>query len=546
MTFTSPIWFIALAPWAALLLWLLSGRLEKSGVPFLNLWPSHSPQWPKPKRHWEKPPFSLAALLAAMFLAILAAAGPLMSHRKSPALTVIVDRGLGSRFALAAKELDVSLRRSFPDANVDLRIVPSADSTTGQDWLSRVLSLQPTAAEDAEPLTLECRQALRQSAGPVILLSDRAIQLSDPRLVQFASSAPITNVGIDLLSVRASPATQAMVRLFNQSGLTSAELIVRADGNIVQSRQIALPPSGGKRDYFVDIPAAPTIVEAQVQCDDSIQINHRAWAVRGAAWPIVEPGSSLPPELTRMIEVYGRHRLPSQDSQRIAVVNASDSIPFGVPVAILADEAAGGTRLSTARPLIVTDDLLKIQSVEWSSILAGATVWAAPGKDWQAIVSAGGAAIVAVRDAPVRQAWIGFRADGFARRPDFVVFWSAIFDWLGGAGSPDYTSGKVGPLAGNWRLQEPPGLSLSAEDAGLVPGLYKSGDGKLVAVNASAPPISPPSPGDGPGKLKALAALHNQNAPLAGATLLGAMGLIGLSAATWRAPIPGQGKAFQS
>ena len=47
-------------------------------------------------------------------------------------------------------------------------------------------------------------------------------------------------------------------------------------------------------------------------------------------------------------------------------------------------------------------------------------------------------------------------------------------------------------------------------------------------------------------KLKALAALHNQNAPLAGATLLGAMGLIGLSAATWRAPIPGQGKAFQS
>ncbi len=542
MTFTSPIWFIALAPWAALLVWLLSGRLEKSGVPFLNLWPSHDPHLPKPKRHWERPPVSLAALLAAMLLGILAAAGPSVVHRKSSSVTVVVDRGLGSRFALAAKELDASLRRSFPDATVDLRIVPSADSTAGGDWLSQVLSLQPTAAEDAEPLALACFQALRQSAGPVILLSDRAIELSDPRLVQFASSAPITNVGIDLLSVRASPATAAMVRLFNQSGLASAELIVRADGNIVQSRPIALPPSGEKRDYFVDIPAAPAVIEAEVQCDDSMKINHRAWAVRGAAWPIVEPDSSLPPELIRMIEVYGRHRLPSHDSQRIAVVKASDSIPSDVPVAILADEPSGGAKLSAIEPLIVRDDSSKIESLDWPTILAGTTVWPAPGKDWRAIVSAGGAAIVAVRDEPVRQAWVGFRASGFARRPDFVVFWSAIFDWLGGAGSPDYTSEKIGPLAGNWRLQEPAGLSLSAGDAGLVPGLYKSGDGKLVAVNASAPPISSPSPGDGPAKLNALAALHNQSAPLAGATLLSAMGLIGLSAATWRNAKPGRGK----
>ncbi|MGD0541730.1 MAG: hypothetical protein ABSB33_09455 [Tepidisphaeraceae bacterium] len=327
MTFTSPIWFLALAPWAGLLVWLLSGRLEKSGVPFLNLWPAKGPQWPKPKRAWENPPFSLAALLGAMLLGIAAAAAPSVIHRKSSSVTVVVDRGLGSRFDLAAEELDVSLRRSFPGATVDLRVVPGADSIDGRDWLSQVLSLQPTAAEDAEPLALACRQALRESAGPVILLSDRAIEFSDPRLVQFASSAPITNVGIDLLSVRASPATQAMVRLFNQSGLTSAELIVRADGNIVRSRPIALSPSGGRRDYFVDIPAAPTVVAAEVQCDDSIKINHRAWAVRGAAWPIVEPDSSLPPELIRMIEVYGRHRLPSQDSQRIAVVNASDSIP---------------------------------------------------------------------------------------------------------------------------------------------------------------------------------------------------------------------------
>jgi hypothetical protein len=523
-------WFIALVPWTALLVWLLSGRLEKSGVPFLNLWPSHAPQWLKPKRSWERPPFSLIALLAAMLLGILAAAGPRITHRKSSDVTIVVDRGLGSRFAEAAKDFD----RNFPDAKVILRIVPSTDSTNGHDWISQVLSLRPTAVEDADQLVIECRQALRESTRPVILLSDQSIELSDPRLVQFSSHASITNVGIDLLSVRASPETQAMIRLFNQSSLTAAELIVRADGKIVQSSQIALPPSGRKQDYFVDIANAPTVVEAEVRCDDSIDINHRAWMVRRAAWPIVEPRASLPPELTRLIDVYARHRSPGEGSQRIAVVSASDSIPTDMPVVILADESAEGVKLSKIEPLIVKDDSPKIQSVDWANVLAGATVSAAPGKDWQPVVSAAGEAIIAIREAPARQAWIGFHAADFARRPDFVVFWSAIFDWLGSAGSQDYTSEKIGPLTGTWHLQEPADLTLSPEDSGLAPGLYKSGDGRLEAINAPAPPISSPPPGDALTRLNALTALHTQSTPLTALTLLTAIGLISLSAATWR------------
>jgi hypothetical protein len=381
-------------------------------------------------------------------------------------------------------------------------------------------------------LALACRQALRESAGPVVLLSDRAIDLSDPRLVQFTSTAQITNVGIDLLAVRASPATQAMVRLFNQSSLTSAQLILRADGRIVQSQPIELPASGEKRNYFVDLPAQPTVVEAEVQCDDLIQINHRAWVIRRAAWPIVEPHGSLPPELTRMIEVYGRHRLPSEASQHIAIVNASDPVPANIPVAILADESETG--ISTIEPLIIKDDLANIQALDWKSILTGATVSPVPGKDWQSIISANGKVIVALRETPTRQAWIGFHADDFARRPDFVIFWTAIFDWLGGDGSPDYTSRKVGPLSGNWHLQEPSAQSFSTSDSGLIPGLYKSADGTLEAINASAPPISPAYPTDASARLSALAAAHNQNATLTGAMLLTAFGLIGLSAATWR------------
>jgi hypothetical protein len=533
MTFTSPLWFIALAPWAALVAWLLSGRLQKRGVPFLNLWQRQTPPWPKPKRAWEKPPVALAALLAAMLLAIVAAAGPMIGNRESSGVTVIVDRGLNSRFAKVAAGLDAFLHENFPDAIVDLRIVPNANSTGGGDWLSRVVSLEPTAVQDGKQVMLACRQALRETNGPVAVISDLTIELNDPRLIQIAPPEAITNVGIDLLAVRSSPSTQAMVRLFNQSPLTSAELTVRADGNVVESRQLALCSAGGKRDYFVDIPGLPRVVEAQVRCDDSMKINHRAWVVRRAAWPIVQARSSLPSELTRMIEVYARHRPTGEGSQPVAVVKATDPISTDVPAVIVADEAAGGKKLSTRQPMIVKDGALKIQSVDWANVLAGATLRPAPPGDWEPIVSAGNEMVVAVRDAPVKQVWVGFSTDDFKRRPDFVVFWSAIFDWLGGT-AQDYASREAGALAGNWQLQEPADISLPAEDVGLAPGLYMSGDGTLEAVNASAPPISPPPAGDWRAKLTSATAAHDQNTALADAMLVVAMGLTGISAATWR------------
>ena len=534
MNFTSPTWLITLAPWAALLAWLLSGRLEKSPVPFLHLWPSHNPQLPKPKRAWQKPPRWLMAILAAMLFAIFAAAGPRLTHRKSSTVTVIVDRGFGSRFAESAKNLDTSLRQNFPNANIDLRIIPRINSAIGHDWLSRISSLQPTATDDIDDLTLACRQALRESDAPVILLSDQTIQVTDPRLVQFTSSVPITNVGIDLLSVRAKPQTQAMIRLLNQSDQTSAELIVRADGTLVQSRRIALPPSGAKQNYFVDLSSTPAVVEAEVQCHDSIKINHRAWAVRNAAWPIIDSDNYMPPELTRMIEVYGRHRIPSESSRHIAITNDSISIPTNIPVAILAH---GTTRLSTIQPLIIRDDLPNIQFVDWPTILPGANVSPFPGKGWRPIVTANGSVIVAIRDSPPRQAWIGFQADDFAHRPDFVIFWTAIFDWLGGAGAPDYTSQKIGPLTANWHLQDPADISLSSSDNGLIPGLYKSASGALVAINASTPQISSPPVQDASAKLKALIEQPTQTASLTSSTLLFSITLIIFSIVTWKRPV---------
>ena len=38
MFLAAPIWLLALIPWAALAVWMLWGRRERVGVPFLALW----------------------------------------------------------------------------------------------------------------------------------------------------------------------------------------------------------------------------------------------------------------------------------------------------------------------------------------------------------------------------------------------------------------------------------------------------------------------------------------------------------------------------
>jgi hypothetical protein len=530
MIFASPLWLIVLAPWGALVVWALSGRLEKTGIPFLNLWHAPAPPWQRPRRGWRVPPVVVTALLAAMLLAILAAAGPIVPESQYPAaVTIVVDRGIYSPFAKSAAEaLDV-LKQSFPDANVSLHIVPQEDSLAGGDWFQRIGSLAPTAADDGDALTLACRQALRETAGPVLLLSNRSVGFADGRLVQITSSDAITNVGIDLLSVRSeAAASQAMIKLLNQSALTSARLTVRADEKTVQSRQISLPATGSKGNYFVDIPDRPSVVEAEVDCDDSIKINHRAWTVRSAVWPIIEAGSALPPELTRLIRIYSRRRPASESSRRIVVTADPEAIPAGVPVAILPDATAQGKMLSAPGSLIVRSAPVDIRSVDWARDLVGATVFPSPHGDWQPVVSAGDSILLALRDSPVRQVWIGFRSDDFARRADFVVFWSEIFNWLGG-GDADYVSQRVGASAGHW-----------------TPGLYRSGAGVLDAVNATAPPIPAPPPVDWRGKLRSLAAASEARVPISSIALAAATVLAALALIAWPASKPGGRKTVKS
>jgi hypothetical protein len=255
---------------------------------------------------------------------------------------------------------------------------------------------------------------------------------------------------------------------------------------------VALPARGEKRNYFLTVPAGASAVEAEVECDGATRIDHRAQATRRAAWPIVEAASPLPAELRRMIEVYGRHRSPGEGSKHIAVLGVSGVWPAEQPAAIVADDSAAAAALSNLEPLAVLDSPLT-KSVDWEKILGRAKVSSPPTGDWQPIVTAAGVTVLAVRQQPVKQVWVGFQSDEFPHEPDFVVFWSNVFDWLG--------------------------------------------DGGQSYESAPSPSSEPTEP---------LAEAKPSAKPLAAPLFLAASGLICLSAVAWKSPKPPWGKGFQS
>jgi len=538
MGFYLPWCLIGLLPWAAVALWLLWGQREKIGVPFLPLWSGEQPGRPR-RKAIQPPPIALAAALLAVLLAILAAARPQLFSSQSGHVTIVADRGLtmsmqnkdGKTRLGACAELANSHLGDEGNPSVDLKVVPdSSEEVVSGNWLQEVLALQPTAVADPQGIARVARAALTESSGPVVVLSDQAIGLQDDRLVQIAPSEPLVNVGIDLLSVRQQPKAQAMVRVVNQSTLNEARLIVRG-GQWQITRKISLPPAGQSRNYFVDLPAAWPLVQAQVWADDGAAPNHRAWAVRRSAWPKVEAAAPLSAELGRMMEVYSHDRPAGAESRTVSVVPSSVAPPTDSPAAILAD--AGPTTLDAVQPVVVAEDPLKLADVDWDKVLAGASVAAPPPGDWTPLVTAGGTVVVAARSQPVRQVWVGFRSSQFAHLADFVIFWKDVFDWLG-EGEATYSSAPIGPLAGHWQLKEPTDFSIPQSEVGLAPGVYAGADGSLQAVNAGTATAAGKSTPDWREKLENLMdQSERQPHELCGPLLIAALGLLGVAAFSW-------------
>ena len=244
MTFVAPLFLALLLPWAAVALWLMWGRHSATRVPFIELWRGSAAK-PSTSRQFHPPPLAVASAIAAMFLAILAAARPVVRPASRPVVVMIVDRGItmsaGDRLAGAMKQAQELLAQKMPGARVETVNVPDVERS---------------AIDTREMLRRAVAAALVRRSGPVIVVSDQTLQ-DDPRVVQVAPAEVVENVGIVSFSIRERPSVEAMVQVRNDSGQGRAELTVDS-----VKRSIDLPPRGETRNYFVELPnvgaTAPT------------------------------------------------------------------------------------------------------------------------------------------------------------------------------------------------------------------------------------------------------------------------------------------------
>lgn len=521
MSFGAPLCLLFLIPWLGLVLWLLIAQRHRVNVPFLELW-SGPITGPKVKRTIQPPPIALACALIAMLFAIIGAAAPLVHSRQATSrVTLIVDRGV----TMSAEPRRTQLYESLPPIQPgEVVVIPPWPGLAqdGSNWKDAPRSAIPT--QDLLPNAVG--HALGSGTQSIIVISDQTLSREDPRIIQIAPKNIPENLDIVRFAIATSPRPQAMVRVRSQSSRTSCDVTVTSGGQTV-SQTIQLPPRDGEVNCFLDLPAVAETVEARISPDDELPADNVAWLVRQRAWPRIEVRSELPAELRRMIEVYQSHRPAGEHSTRVSVVEGLFALSNNEPaVAVL--RAGSSAKPTSGRVGIEFGDHPVIAGVDWRAIAEDAVAAESPGEGWTTLVRSGPLVLVAEREQPVRQVWVGFNSASFPKRKDFVIFWTNVLDWVG-QGGEEFTADPMETPGAEWKLQTP---DISEFDP--APGIYHRADGALRALNATDFRFSPPPQTDWRTQLASISHSQSTGTDLRPAVLLLALLVLLAATALWK------------
>ena len=222
-------------------------------------------------------------------------------------------------------------------------------------------------------------------------------------------------------------------------------------------RTIALPPAGGEADTFVDAKELGAIVSAEVIAPDDLPADNKAWLAREASWPRIEPAGPVG-ELQRAIEVYRTVR-PAGEGSATVRIWTGNAPPEPTLAGVVVRPGPGLRATATTRPTRVAPHPVTDPVTDWTSLDLPAFDAAPPGGGWTPVLWAGERPLVAVRESPARQVWVGLDTDGWSNRPEYVVFWTAVFDWVG-QGGETYAAHPLSELTPDW--QRMPGRPAAA------------------------------------------------------------------------------------
>jgi len=470
MFFLTPIWLLGLLPWAAMVVLLLWGKRRQVDVPFVELWQRGGEAVQRDRRRI--PPVFIIASLLAVFFCILAAAQPAWNTLGGRA-TIIVDRGITMSASAdrIAQTVDRARQLGKWDS-IELISVPNTPSvhSASQPWEGIARALPLTAVDTRRMLAEVIQVWLSRGDEPIVVLSDQRLETEDPRVIRISPSTALMNAGIVHIAARGTSSTRVMVNLRNQSDEHHAKLFV----NEIE-HEIDLPQTGGERAYFFDLNEPAEVIHVRMEVHDDLAADNEAWLVRGGSRRAIEVRSPVPAELSRMIDVYeGSQAHAGHD--RIIVAESEKSLGDEPGVILL-----GGATSSPGDVSSVTHPIVEhVSAFATSSNIPRRS----NGVAWEDIVVANGQAIVSVREKPARQVRVAFDWPEFARSPDFVIFWTNVLNWVGGGAGEEWEARPVQQLSADW-------ASVDSSPGELWPGLYRRGDGELLAMNATDVDVSP-------------------------------------------------------
>ncbi len=528
MTFLSPIWLWLMLPWSLVALRMLRAHGRDESVPFLALWREATVAQPI-RRGWRLPPVGVILLLAAMLLAIVAAGRPAIPGQgDAPPLTLIWDRGLtmAGRSTEVAKELPARLTEAGFSRQVNLHVIPGETMQTRADALTRILpQISLTAIDTGDHLVAAAVEALRQTDQPVIVVTGAALPLEDARLRVIHPPAASDNLGITALAMRVDPQPQVMVRIANHSKRTRAQLSLAFDGKVA-AHEIVLPAEGESQGYFFEAPREVEVVSATLEVEDATALDNRAWLVRTGQWPRVVPAQPLPPAIQRMIDIYTVHRRPEGDAPTVVI--SYDQLAdrsAGVMLVPASNHRVGQAWRMKDHPVLAHVGLEVTGQIRSGS--------ADVPDGFEVILWNGDLPMIAVREQPARQVWIGMETSDLADQPVFVVLWANVLAWVGGEGGR-YASQPPQTLGDGWvRVQ--PGPLPDDVQPGWVAGLYQNNDGARIAINSALPEGDVASSDQWQEALIGMERQERKMRVLSSALIVGAMVLAGMAAMMWSA-----------
>jgi hypothetical protein len=159
------------------------------------------------------------------------------------------------------------------------------------------------------------------------------------------------------------------------------------------------------------------------------------------------------------------------------VVNNLFALPEEAAVAILSQTSSA--KPTSGRVGVEFGDHPVIANVDWREVAKDAVAAQAPGDGWTTLERSGDQVLVAVREKPARQVWVGFTSPTFPKLKNFVIFWTNVFDWVG-QGGDEFTSEPVNSIGSEWKLE----TSSSMESFDITPGIYRRSNGVRRALNA--------------------------------------------------------------